>query len=70
MTKTGRVTAQELAGFTNLCQSHIRMLLEVQASGGWLYYSGPSRSVQPMVYLAFHIRQGFSLRNISSAGTC
>ena len=42
MTKTGPVTAQELAGFTNLCQSHITMWLEGQASGGWLYYSAPA----------------------------
>ncbi|MFQ6028893.1 MAG: hypothetical protein ACE5Q6_15525 [Dehalococcoidia bacterium] len=39
MTQTGPVTPQELVGYTDLPEQHIRMWLEAQASDGWLYYS-------------------------------
>ena len=38
MTQTGPVTPQELAGCTGLPETHVRLWLEAQASGGWLYH--------------------------------
>ncbi len=42
MTQTGPVTPQELAGFTNLCLSHVQLWLEAMASLGYCYYSAPA----------------------------